>query len=763
MATYLDSLPPRADLLSPRRNGHDKDDSLDTPRQNLLDILRMRIFSGGPSHVVSFAMCLANASEDRLLDIYQFRDAINMYLDGGDFQPGTDAIDALFDSFLQCNSGRLSYDDFVHAIKFGLSPERKDVVRAAFRRLDHDSEGLVDFSYMMSCYNAGRHPLCGKVGDAVALMQDFENSIHDFLCFRRGEKRPQMNAHYVAWEEFEDYFTLINGCFDDDLFQKYVLRCWDIDKEQDRVPVHDIEKTSAAPAAGIPPKSRVDLHHWQTNTLPNSDTFRKADIQLDHVFTRAREAVGRFGVRHAFNVVQNFVAVDDNMDDMVDLCEFRKASRPSNIRFSDDEEEQIFKDMGKDVTQPNGVVVRLLPIFAFLERLHGPISNQRRLVVERAWKSFDRETVPPSELRKRFDGASHPLVARGLADPHQVLTEFLDTFSLLMQIISGTIDGEIVFTGFAAYYRIVSSTILPDKDAYFDVLVSRVWRLDGEGIDKHISPRTKSPMAERRPPLTEGPSAYTMNEKDFHRRYVRSDSPTRHSARNSSRSVRSNGTMNGTDPSTFVYSTPITKSNILFNDATKSEAREIVKRLARNISRRGLKGWTLFVQSIKKYDDGNNGQLHKQQFDRLLKTLGLGVSPEEKDELVRCLLTDNGTLDYVALISSLKGEMSQDRQKTTINLFHRLKQDSDLVFIDDMMKQFKPQAYPSVILGTKNLQEAAVDFQEGLKLCAGGQQYLDICAFFDFFSIVNVVFSAEDEFRLMSGSIFGHAPNDDHR
>lgn len=756
MAAYLGSAPyhqefsrkPREDL-DYRNNGNNirNGDADGGPPPTFFDRLRMHIFASGPNDVIHFAGCLADESDDRFLDQLQFRNAIETYLRDRELQPSLDEIDGLFSSFLQYGSTKMSYDDFLHEIKCGFSPERKDVVRAAFRRLDRNAEGLVDFNYMMSCYNAGRHPLCGKIGDAASLTQDFATSMEDFLSFRRGRRVNYGGTNYVAWEEFEDFYLLINGCFDDELFCTCAIRCWDIDKEMEGIPAHEVEKTSAAPAAGIPPKSRVGLHHWQPNTLPASDTFRCKDIQLDRVFDRLRQAVAHNGVRHAFSVVENFISADDNVDDMVDLREFRKAARQSSIRVNDDEVDQIFKDMGTDVVQTNGMTVRLLPVFVFLERLHGTMSPQRRQIVEKAWHSFGRETVPPMELKRRFDPEGHPLVARGQAEPQQIAVEFMDTFSLLMQIINGTKDGEVIFTGFAAYYRILSSTIPPEQDAYFDMLVSRVWGLDGGGIDKHLSPRCKSPMADRRPPPVDGPSAYAMDEKDCHRRYIRSDSPCK--------DVHEN--FHGPDPTppANLQKTPITKSNIIFDDPSKPGLREIAKRLALNIARRGLKGWALFVRSLQKYDDLKNGQIHKQAFERLTKTLGLGLSPEEKDDLMKCLLTKTGALDYVSLIAGVKGEMSPERQARTMNLFHRIKQNTDRVLIADLHKRFIPQAYPTVVLGKKSLQEATLDFEEGLSLYSQGVESLDICAFFEFFSAVNAVFPADDEFRLMSSSIFG--------
>merc|ERR1719162_1221388 len=84
-------------------------------------------------------------------------------------------------------------------------------------------------------------------------------------AFRRGQRSYPTNL--VAWEEFEDYYKFICGCFESDAqFIMTLTRAWDLDKS----PSDSIETRhhQAAPAAGIPPKGRSGLHHWQENTLP---------------------------------------------------------------------------------------------------------------------------------------------------------------------------------------------------------------------------------------------------------------------------------------------------------------------------------------------------------------------------------------------------------------------------------------------------------------------------------------------------------------
>lgn len=63
------------------------------------------------------------------------------------------------------------------------------------------------------------------------LYYEFFTTFTDFIRFRRGlEMERTPTGSKIAWEEFEDYYLTINGCFDDTTFVCTLERCWDCDK-----------------------------------------------------------------------------------------------------------------------------------------------------------------------------------------------------------------------------------------------------------------------------------------------------------------------------------------------------------------------------------------------------------------------------------------------------------------------------------------------------------------------------------------------------
>ena len=141
----------------------------------------------------------------------------------------------------------------------------------------------------------------------------------------------------------------MNGCYDDSAFLCLVSRCWETDKS-------DINP--AVPAAGRCDVRRVDLHHYQPNTLTeDKSTWRDGgrSAQYKHggrginraTMHQARTHLAKKGgLRNIVETFKKFVLADDNVDDLIDVSEFRRASAESGLRWSEEEETDIFEALG---------------------------------------------------------------------------------------------------------------------------------------------------------------------------------------------------------------------------------------------------------------------------------------------------------------------------------------------------------------------------------------------------------------------------------
>lgn len=754
----------------------DGDDEIYESAEEIITRLKNFIYANGPYAVIGLAMAFRNADpmNKRTMGVDQFHRTLAGYFQGSECLIDYEHSEQIFTAFRQMYSPmQMAYDEFFLALKEELSQERRAAIRAAFRRLDSGCEGLVDIAHVVNSFNASRHPFVSDGSrDASDIMQEFSETLQDLVAFRRGQRSFPTNL--VAWEEFEDYYKFISGCYEtDQLFVNILHKTWDIDKTPDMS--IDTRASMAAPAAGVPPKTRAGLHHWQENTLPASTTFRSVEtrVDVDEILTRLRKTVGKRGLRGGVDVVRRFVAADDDVDDLVDVYEFRSACQDCQLTLQNEEEDRIFETFGEASEVPR-TPVPLAPgmppprtptkirLSQFLKALHGDLNDARRQLVEQVYDSLHPKVeveeggelaVSPATLRETFCPDQHPLVTKGTADPQAVMSEFLDTFSILAHVLGTCQGGLVTRDDFLSYYEVVSSTV--DNDAFFDLCLRRLWALPVvKNGGQTMPPRravpsyegAPSPMAERRPPPHSGQSAYSQGggqsgdprENEAHRRYCRAREPVSQTAP--------------------TYS-PITKSHIIFNDAVSSEVNSICSRLRQNLSRRGLKGWKSIIEHFGKYDYKRNGSIMRLDYDRLQRSMGLGLSPEDRDALYRALSANkkDGSMDYTACLHYVKGQMPASRQERVSALFETLRgrdgAHDSCVAADTLTGNFNASSSPQCIIGKKTAADVQREWCEAVQFFCSDDVF-DYDQFVDFFATVSSIHDEEDEFRLMTSAVF---------
>jgi len=753
-------------------------ETIDDTMNRLKDFLYLQ----GPRGIIALVCAFRDADpqNQRILFYDQFYGVMNQFFSGSDCPVSEDQIDVIFQNFRQSFApNQIAYDEFFLALKEDVSPERRASIRAAFRRLDQNSEGLVDITNMINSFNANRHPQVSDGSrEGSEVLEEFAETLKDLVLFRRGARSYPTNL--VAWEEFEDYYKFISGCYETDaLFCSILQKVWDLDKVPDMA--IEARASMAAPAAGLPPKSRAGLHHWQTNTLPTNPNFRNTGAgivaSMDRVLDRARARIGQKGIRAAVNVVRNFYAADDDNDDFLDVYEFRRACQESGLTFTAAEEAKIFEACGQG-PYPGVQGASVISVPKFLNALNGDMTPARLSVVEKVWSALggdlsdEKSTVTPATLKDRIACDQHPRVMRGEIDANAVLAEFLDTFSLLAYVRGGCENGMVTFSDLLAYYEVFSSTV--DNDAFFNLLMTRLWMVPSEAWGEEVdntsevaSPRGsarvaagKSPMAEPRPPVQSGPSVYNtapvadsrVDVKESHRRFLRKEPQVPADAQ----------LMGANFASQF---SPITKSSIVFDEAATSELSVVCGRLRSNLARRGLKGWRTLIERFQTFDNRRNGSIMRLDWERMNKTLGLGLSPEEREVIFRTLSLSrkDGAMDYRACLRQLKNTLPPRRQALVATLYEHLKEkDSDDVSIQTMKDYFDARNSPMCMLGRKdsqiaNAHSATIDLFEALDYFSSGGKF-DPDGFADFFAMVSGVHEEDYEFGLMANAAFGLTP-----
>ncbi|CAJ1410842.1 unnamed protein product [Effrenium voratum] len=626
--------------------------------------------------------------------------------------------------------GYLNLQQFSRAlVPFAAGIGEKDIAAIFERYAEGGMLPIRQFSAEFTSGVPGTRP-------ADEVLQEFAETLKDHIAYRRGQR--SYPTHLVAWEEFEDYFKSICGCFSEGEFCSIVEKVWDLNKAKDA----SVEQRTALarPAAGAPLKVRTGLHHWQTNTLPTTMTHHKIDeiSKIEDVMKRARAQIARRSLRAAVDVVQHFYTADDDVDDQLDQYEFRQACRKAQLSFREPEEVSIFEACAETKGKVH------LP--TFLKLLHGELSAERRALVERAFAAVggnpqDNSAVSPGVLKERFVAKAHPLVARGQLQPGFVLAEFLDTFSQLAHVLGGCENGMVSFSDFLAYYEVVSSTV--ENDSLFDLIVQRVWDVPKDGGESprralHAPRETcTSPWRDARPP-PHSHGAVTTSA------YAAADSP-----KGAPEHYRRFG--RGQDQPSAITRGEL--ASVVFNDKAHSPVSEVIARLRKSIALRGLKGWNAIVKHFHFYDYKKNGTIMRLDWQRLNKTMGLGVSPEEQNLLFQDFSQRKKgiSMDYNQLLELLRGELPEERANAVAHLFQAL--GDGAVSPDQLKSRFDARSAPQCLLRRKDPRQAEQEFFEAVDFFSEGKPF-DFDKFSEFFQMISAVHEDDDEFRLHVSSAF---------
>ena len=111
-------------------------------------------------------------------------------------------VDVLFRLFDRDNSGSISYDEFLVAIRGKLNERRKALVGLAFNVLDKDGSGIIDPSDLIGVYDTSKHP------DVLARRKTSDQALREFLD---GFDVGGVVDGKVTREEFENYYSNISG------------------------------------------------------------------------------------------------------------------------------------------------------------------------------------------------------------------------------------------------------------------------------------------------------------------------------------------------------------------------------------------------------------------------------------------------------------------------------------------------------------------------------------------------------------------------
>ena len=130
-----------------------------------------------------------------------------------------DEVSAVVKYFDTNKDGKISFDEFLRAVRGDLNSRRREMVHMAYNVLDKTGDGLVTIDDIMEAYDPTYHP------DFQSGRKSKEEVLREFMTVWETHKRDGI----VTMEEFEDYYKDISASIDsDDYFELMIRNAWHI-------------------------------------------------------------------------------------------------------------------------------------------------------------------------------------------------------------------------------------------------------------------------------------------------------------------------------------------------------------------------------------------------------------------------------------------------------------------------------------------------------------------------------------------------------
>ena len=177
-----------------------------------------------------------------------------------------DEVSAVVKYFDTNKDGKISFDEFLRAIRGDLNENRQNMVHMAYAVLDKSGDGVVTIDDIMMAYDASYHP------DFQSGRKTKEEILREFMQVWETHKKDGI----VTIEEFEDYYKDISASIDgDDYFELMIRNAWHIAGGEGQTENTTIKRVLQTNADGSQEVVMVE------NDLDNTDSGRDTYGRID--------------------------------------------------------------------------------------------------------------------------------------------------------------------------------------------------------------------------------------------------------------------------------------------------------------------------------------------------------------------------------------------------------------------------------------------------------------------------------------------------
>lgn len=524
-----------------------------------------------------------------------------------------------------------------------------------------------------------------------------------------------------------------------------------------------------------PHQKKLSLSDLQQQTLETMKYFR-------------RTLAGKAG-NGIISLLKVFTILDKDRSGTLGIAEFSSIMKEFKIDLSHEQIGFIFKifDTNKDGT---------LSYLEFLRGIRGEINDFRKYLIEKAFAKLDvhnQGAITLDEVVGKYQASRHPAVLEGRKTEDQVLSEFLETYEIYHNIVTGSANTTVTKEEFMGYYENVSATILDDE--YFANVLDATWDISetaskpthehqwtdqskyGEKLSSGYDYKNMDPAMLKTPTLRGGLES-SDNPWQTTTSYYQVENADRRSiaSQHQRRRGRDHMEIVGEESKDHLLNTKVIdtynrhieqnkkpiQGTTMQASSSKAKTLELaLERFKAEVIKKGTKG-IIGLHKQLLIDDEGNGTIPGEAFERGLADFQVAVSGDDMVTIFYAYNVPNtASMNYVALIRDITGDLSEFR-KAKVELAWRSISGQSHEFLDweHISKSFNASRHPGVKAGYITEEDVKHDFVETFTALHGVYHSFQPSKavtkeeFFEYFKILSTTIPNDKVFDLIMTGVW---------
>ena len=190
---------------------------------------------------------------------------------------------------------------------------------------------------------------------------------------------------------------------------------------------------------------------------------------------------------------------------------------------------------------------------------------------------------------------------------------------------------------------------------------------------------------------------------------------------------------------------------------------DIFSKLKDEINGRGIRGIMSMRRNFMIGDEDNSKNINLNDFKKYCNDYRIELNDDEINSVFNKFdKNENGVINYENLINELIGEMNNFRKEIVRRVFYKFNK-NNLVYLEDLRKNYNAKEHPDVLNGKKNYYECLAEFLDCFEyhftLLNNENKYknkmININDLIDFYNYISSTIDNDQYFENMMINVWG--------